>query len=128
MNHITDINVFKCEKLLRLIVSRPVCRREALEIYPDWFRISKLITARKWDQVAERSSYFVDHKIDLWSRKCRCGRSKCIEYWADPVLIQPSIKLTIQPLNNQDLFEYEYHSDGDSAIKVTSWTYGKEAK
>ncbi len=128
MNQITDINRFKCEKLLKMLVSRPICRREALLIYPDWYRVANLIRNRQWDQVAQRTSFFVDHKIDLWQRKCRCGRNKCLEYWADPVLLQPSVKLTIQPLNNSDLFEYSYHSDGDEAIKVSEWTYGKEAK
>lgn len=111
-----------------MLVTNPVCNKVAEAVYPDWYRVRKKIYDKNWSAVEVRSPYFSKNKIDLWKEKCFCGTQGCNQYWADPCLIQPSEILWMSPLPDAiDVFDYDYHFDGDDPKKINNWKYTRSS-
>jgi hypothetical protein len=104
------------------LISGIVCRKEALEIFPQFYKVSGLIYNKNWDQMIKegRSPYFVENRISLGKRRGTCACRCSLEYIADEVLYgggYPKIK----PNPNLGLRQeesYGYRFDGEEPVKA----------
>ena len=103
------------------LISGIVCRKGALDIYPDFARVSAYIYDKNWDQMIKegRSPYFIENRISLGKRKGTCECRCRLEYIADEVLYGGgSPKIRSNPylgLRQED--DYGYFYDGEEPIK-----------
>ena len=104
------------------LISGIVCRKGALDIYPDFARVSAYIYDKNWDQMIKEggSPYFIENRISLGKRKGTCPCRCTVEYIADQYLygggtpkVEPNPYLN---LRQEEDFDYKY--DGEEPEKM----------
>ena len=70
------------------LISGIVCRAMALDIFPEFERVSAYIYEKNWQKMIKegRSPYFIENKISLGKRKGTCECRCRLEYIADEIL------------------------------------------
>ena len=70
------------------LISGIVCRKMALDIFPEFEKVSALIYNKDWDKMIKggRSPYFIDNRISLGKRRGTCDCHCSVEYVADEFL------------------------------------------
>ena len=70
------------------LISGIVCRKMALDIFPEFERVSAYIYDKNWQKMIKegRSPYFIENKISLGKRKGTCECRCRLEYIADEIL------------------------------------------
>ena len=103
------------------LISGIVCRKEALAIFPQFYKVSALIYNKNWDQIIKegRSPYFIENKISLGKRKGTCDCRCSVEYIADRVVIGGGKEFNPNPnLGLRQQEDFNYYFDGEEPVKV----------
>jgi len=103
------------------LISGIVCRKMALDIFPEFERVSAYIYDKNWQKIIKegRSPYFIENKISLGKRKGTCECRCRLEYVADKVVIGGGKE--IDPNPNLGLRQEEdsgYFYDGEKSVKA----------
>ena len=109
----------RAKKLHIHLISGVVCRKEALEIYPRFNKVSKPIFDKDWDHLT-KSPYFLENKISLGKRRGTCSCRCSLEYIADEVLYGGGFpKVKPNPfLGLRQEEDYGYRFDGEDPVKA----------
>ena len=104
------------------LISGIVCRKEALAIFPQFYKVSALIYNKNWDQMIKegRSPYFIENKISLGKRKGTCDCRCSVEYIADEILYGGGVpKVRSNPyLGLRQEEDSGYFNDGEKPVKA----------